>query len=147
MARDHATEQGKGSLTHDTFELLEQQVDNLRRKHQVAALEQQQAALAMVKPDEQQRMFEQFQFFLGEDQPISTLHQLAPLPLQFQPFLQSGAWNFAGLIWPRRDDVGQDMIEPLPDFEPLLAIYHEGFLCRLQQRHFLNLRGSEISTE
>ncbi|CAK7337029.1 unnamed protein product [Dovyalis caffra] len=83
------------------FELLEQQVDNLRRKekmleeenqqiqchlHQVAALEQQQAAATMVKPDEQQRMFEQFQFF-DEDQPISSLLQLAPLPPQcFQPY-------------------------------------------------------------
>ncbi|KAI5563293.1 hypothetical protein BDE02_15G107300 [Populus trichocarpa] len=75
------------------FELLQQQVDNLRRKekmlevenqqiqyhlHQVATLEQ------MVKPEEQQRMLEEFQFF-GDEQPISNLLQLAPLPPQFQP--------------------------------------------------------------
>nr|TKS07126.1 hypothetical protein D5086_0000114580 [Populus alba] len=78
------------------FELLQQQVDNLRRKekmlevenqqiqyhlHQVATLEQQHAAVAMVKPEEQQRMLEEFQFF-GDEQPISNLLQLAPLPPQ-----------------------------------------------------------------
>ncbi|KAJ6386596.1 hypothetical protein OIU78_016507 [Salix suchowensis] len=82
------------------FELLHQQVDNLRRKekmleeenqqiqyhlHHVAMLEQQQAAAAMVKPMEQQQMLEQFQFS-GEDQPISSLLQLAPLPPQLQPY-------------------------------------------------------------
>ncbi|XP_052302046.1 MADS-box transcription factor 23 isoform X3 [Populus trichocarpa] len=67
------------------LELLQQQVDNLRRKHHVAMLEQQQAAAAMVKPMEQQRMLEQFQFS-DEDQPISSLLQLAPLPPQFQPY-------------------------------------------------------------
>ncbi|KAL9338332.1 hypothetical protein Peur_070101 [Populus x canadensis] len=81
------------------FELLQQQVDNLRRKekmldvekqqiqyhlHQVATLEQRHAAVAMVKPEEQQRMLEEFQFF-GDEQPISNLLQLAPLPPQFQP--------------------------------------------------------------
>ncbi|KAL3570229.1 hypothetical protein D5086_027478 [Populus alba] len=69
------------------FELLQQQVDNLRRKekmlevenqqiqyhlHQVATLEQQHAAVAMVKPEEQQRMLEEFQFF-GDEQPIISL--------------------------------------------------------------------------
>ncbi|KAJ6978053.1 MADS-box protein AeAP3-2-like [Populus alba x Populus x berolinensis] len=82
------------------LELLQQQVDNLRRKekmleeenqqiqyhlHHVTMLEQQQAAAAMVKPMEQQRMLEQFQFS-DEDQPISSLLQLAPLPPQFQPY-------------------------------------------------------------
>ncbi|KAL3570211.1 hypothetical protein D5086_027460 [Populus alba] len=52
--------------------------------HQVATLEQQHAAVAMVKPEEQQRMLEEFQFF-GDEQPISNLLQLAPLPPQFQP--------------------------------------------------------------
>ncbi|KAG6746341.1 hypothetical protein POTOM_050881 [Populus tomentosa] len=81
------------------FELLQQQVDNLRRKekmlevenqqiqyhlHQVATLKQQHAAVAMVKPEEQQRMLEEFQFS-GDEQRISNLLQLAPLPPQFQP--------------------------------------------------------------
>jgi hypothetical protein len=53
-------------------------------QHQVATLERQHAAVAMVKPDEHQRMLEEFQFF-GDAQPISNLLQLAPLPPQFQP--------------------------------------------------------------
>lgn len=71
-------------LNHSTDEQAKNK-SGFGMQHHVAMLEQQQAAAAMVKPMEQQRMLEQFQFS-GEDQPISSLLQLAPLPPQLQPY-------------------------------------------------------------
>ncbi|XP_030467505.2 MADS-box protein FBP24-like isoform X1 [Syzygium oleosum] len=97
------------------FELMQQQIDNLRRKEkmlqdendqiyhlikqQQMAMEHQQVGGAVPKPEEAQHVLEQFPFY-GEEQPSSVL-QLAILPSQFQPYrLQPTQPNLQDFLQP-----------------------------------------------
>uniref|UniRef100_A0A2N9EQ81 MADS-box protein FBP24 n=1 Tax=Fagus sylvatica TaxID=28930 RepID=A0A2N9EQ81_FAGSY len=68
------------------FELLEQQMDNLRRKikENQAALEHHEQVATLPKTEEHRHALEQFPFS-GEEQPSSVL-QLATLPSIFNPY-------------------------------------------------------------
>ncbi|XP_030514224.1 MADS-box protein FBP24-like [Rhodamnia argentea] len=96
-------------------ELMQQQIDNLRRKEkmlqdendqiyhlirqQQMAMEHQQEGGGVPKPEEAQHVLEQFPFY-GEEQPSSVL-QLATLPPQFQPYrLQPAQPNLQDFLQP-----------------------------------------------